>query len=72
MKECPKCGTQKHHEIIKAVVDGKESELFKCRSCGHMEYTFPDYDPIREEQTVEMMGDAFREYLSEKAKKKQQ
>ncbi len=71
IKECPKCGTKKHHEVIKTQADGKESTLFRCRSCGHIEYTFPDYDPIREECTVEMMGDAFREFLAEKENKKE-
>jgi uncharacterized Zn finger protein len=67
MEECPKCGNAKHHETITVENGGgKESTLFKCKACGYMEYRFPDLNVDKEEDAVERMGDAFREFLAKK------
>ena len=64
--ECPKCGNIKHHEIIRVETEGRESRLFRCKSCGHREYDFREYDPELDRAAVERMGDAFREFLGRK------
>ena len=66
INECPKCGNPKHHEVIRIEVNEKESELFRCKACGYTEYSFPEYDETSEEDIVERMGDAFREFLDRK------
>ncbi|MFC1741031.1 hypothetical protein ACFL3V_00655 [Nanoarchaeota archaeon] len=68
LTECPKCGNPKHHEVVKIEINNKYSELFRCRACGFTEYSFPEYDESSEEELVEKMGDAFREFLQKKGK----
>ncbi len=66
LEECPRCGNTKHHEIVR--IDdkkGKESEMFRCKACGYLEYHIED-DSEKTEKAVDRMGDAFREYLRKK------
>ncbi|MBN1544154.1 transposase [Candidatus Woesearchaeota archaeon] len=65
-QECPNCGNTKHHEIVRVEIDGKESRLFRCKACGYTEYILPRHDEQEEQQVVEKMGDAFREFLKKK------
>ena|GEM_PF-6554847 len=67
-EECPRCGNTKHHEIVRVEIDGKESRVFRCKACGHTEYMMPPHDEKKEKETVEKMGDAFREFLKKKEK----
>jgi DNA-directed RNA polymerase subunit M/transcription elongation factor TFIIS len=70
-RECPKCGSTKHQEILRVQTEaGDETATFKCNACGHHEMLF-EHDAKKEQEAIEHMGDAFREFLAKKEKKKQ-
>jgi uncharacterized Zn finger protein len=66
--ECPKCGNIKHKEIIHVDLENKKSRVWRCKACGHTEYDFSEYENGKDKEAVERMGDAFRDFLSEKNK----
>ena len=69
-KECPSCGSKKHQEIIKIKTEeGGEAEHFHCKACDHKEFMFNDLDEKREKESIERMGDAFRDFLKSRKKK---
>ncbi|MBW2972497.1 hypothetical protein KY359_05665 [Candidatus Woesearchaeota archaeon] len=69
MQECPNCGNRKHQDIVRIEIEGQESRTFKCKSCGHIEYEMPPVDEQKDQEAVERMGDAFREYLKSRQSK---
>ena len=61
--ECPKCGNPKHKEIKHIHLEDKESHVWRCKACGYTDYDFSEYADGKDKESIERMGDAFREYL---------